>query len=879
MTRSVHPMRALPPRAPCCHDGRFVRRGPISSPGLLAGLLLVFLVLVPHSGRAQLPPDAEWRTIRTEHFRITFHAGLEELAGRAAERAERAWRSLSESFVSPPPGRIDVVLTDQADISNGFARTVPSNRITIYARPPVDEFGLAWFDDWLELVITHEVAHVFHLDRAGTLGVAVRALFGRLPGAWPVFPGRSVPTWTIEGIATFYESALSDAGRAHGTYHEMILRTSILDGTFERIDQASGSSPVWPGGSRAYIYGSLFFEHLLERYGEERMARFVDAVAGQWIPYRLNSAARSAFGVSFSRAWREWEAELEQRFAAEVEGLAALAPLTRPERLTRDARVALHPSVSPSGDGVAFVRRDATSDPQIRVMATDGSDGRSLARTNGAASFSWAPDGSVVLAQVEWDDPWRLWSDLYRITPDGRSERLTSGARLVGPSVHPDGRTALAVQEGGGTNRLVEVDLETGAVTPLGDFLPGEHWSGPSWSPDGRRFAASRWRPGARRELVVMDRDGTSHAVTADRALDVHPAWSPDGRRILWSSDRTGIPNLFAVDVDPESGRPGTIRQITNVTGGAFHPAVDPDGRWIYFSSYRARGWEIERIPYDPGAWFAPFDTDFRFLEGGERAAATYATRVDAVSTPYRPYRSLLPRAWEPIFREGSALFGTDVVPHRFGAEIEGEDLVGRHAYSAWGAWAPGSGLWEGRTRYAYAGLGHPVLSMGVDQTYRSGGAMLAPNEQDTLFLRVRERSVSGSASFVRQRARSAAGLSVSARHIWQDIGLLDSGAEPAPYALERPQRKVGEGAVTVTFGNARLRPLSISAEDGVSLSVRGRVQRELGVPAELAGVRGGDRSFDEVTGTARLFRSWPGPGFANHVIGVRGSAGAGRGP
>ncbi|NIX22337.1 MAG: hypothetical protein GWN07_21890, partial [Actinobacteria bacterium] len=69
---------------------------------------------------------------------------------------------------------------------------------------------------------------------------------------------------------TWYESRLTEAGRTRGSYHEMQIRTAALEGRFESIGQAAGESPLWPGGNRPYVYGSLFFDFLLERHGEER---------------------------------------------------------------------------------------------------------------------------------------------------------------------------------------------------------------------------------------------------------------------------------------------------------------------------------------------------------------------------------------------------------------------------------------------------------------------------------------------------------------------------------------------------------------------------------------------------------------------------------
>ncbi|HKJ02956.1 MAG TPA: hypothetical protein VJ997_10890, partial [Longimicrobiales bacterium] len=217
--------------------------------------LVALLSTVPAAVSGQVPPDEAWRTLTTAHFRVTFPQRMESLGRRAADRAERAYQELSEGFVDPPKGTIDLLVTDHTDVSNGYANIRPSKRITVFARPPADDLALGYFDDWMELVVTHELAHIFHLDRAGPLGKLLRGVFGRADGRWPFFPGVSTPRWTIEGLATWYESLFSHAGRVEGTYHEMILRTAALEGRFEDLDEASGDSPFWPGGTRAYAYG------------------------------------------------------------------------------------------------------------------------------------------------------------------------------------------------------------------------------------------------------------------------------------------------------------------------------------------------------------------------------------------------------------------------------------------------------------------------------------------------------------------------------------------------------------------------------------------------------------------------------------------------
>ena len=98
-------------------------------------------VSIPTAVSAQAP-DEPWRTLATEHFRVTFPEHLDPLARRAADRAEWAYDALAEALIDPPEGLIDVLVPDHTDGSNGFAQVVPSNRITVFARPPVDLLSL-----------------------------------------------------------------------------------------------------------------------------------------------------------------------------------------------------------------------------------------------------------------------------------------------------------------------------------------------------------------------------------------------------------------------------------------------------------------------------------------------------------------------------------------------------------------------------------------------------------------------------------------------------------------------------------------------------------------------------------------------------------------
>ncbi len=120
--------------------------------------------LSPAAEAAGPLPFAHWRTMFTRHFRIHFYDEERALADRAALIAERAHLRLTQYLNWLPSGRIDITLNDQTDDANGFASSVPQNYLFGYGAPPASLDELNDFDDWFNLLITHELTHVVHLD-------------------------------------------------------------------------------------------------------------------------------------------------------------------------------------------------------------------------------------------------------------------------------------------------------------------------------------------------------------------------------------------------------------------------------------------------------------------------------------------------------------------------------------------------------------------------------------------------------------------------------------------------------------------------------------------------------------------------------------------
>ncbi|MGH7477543.1 MAG: hypothetical protein ACRELD_14850 [Longimicrobiales bacterium] len=822
-----------------------------SAPALALALALF---VPPQHAEPQVPPDADWRALRTDHFRITYMAGLDSLAAQAAAVAEAAHAELREIVGPAPRGTIELVVSDHADFANGFATPLPSNRLYVFAKPPIDNPALAYYRDWLELVVSHELAHLFHLDRSGRISGVLRRIFGRIPLAFPVL---GTPGWSIEGLATEIESRFTGVGRVHGAYHEMVVRTAVLEHGLPPLDRVSSPNPVWPEGAHAYVYGSLFLHWIHERAGDDALARLVQHTVNAWLSPRIffDRVADNAFGQPFTELWRTWGDELAARYAALADSLAAEG-LTSSERLTHAGRYAFHPRFAPAGGRLAYAASSGRSDPTTRLLDARGGSTALARRDQGGTELgpaAWLPDGrALITSQFRLRGPYRIFEDLVRIDArTGEQEWLTHGARLTEPDVAADGRRVIAVRNEAGGTSLVALDLATGELRTLVAPRPGTDWALPRWSPDGTRIAAARLdRDGF--DLVLLDSAGTLlRRITNDPAPEHGHAWTRDGRWLLYASERSGIPNLYAVGGD---GR-APIRQVSNVLGGAFHPEPSPDGQSIIFVGYHADGFHIERMPLDSTTWRAPAALHPRFTATPVLAAPS---AVDSLrSGGYSPVPSLLPRSWLPLYEEEPAT-GT-----LLGATIYGRDVVGRHGYSLGLSVAPATGRNEGWIDYTYAGLGNPRLGLSLARDWDIDGVLEQQDgtRHDVL---LREDVAAAHATLLRRQWRSFVSL-VAGAEITRGARLLEPAGPPLRDDLARVRRHGAFARLTAT--TARAHTLSISAERGATLllGARRRWDRDTGTSL--------DDDYAEWIARTTGFVDQRAFGFADHVIALRASA------
>ena len=114
------------------------------------------------------------------------------------------------------------------------------------------------------------------------------------------------------------------------------------------------------------------------------------------------------------------------------------------------------------------------------------------------------------------------------------------------------------------------------------------------------------------KELAVMDFDGrNARQLTYDKSISVRPRWSPDGRKIIYTSYKSGFPDVLEVDLF--TGQRKRLAAYPGLNSGA---AYSPDGHSVALTLSKdgnpelyvmnASGGDLQRLTHTRGAESSP---------------------------------------------------------------------------------------------------------------------------------------------------------------------------------------------------------------------------------------------------------------------------------
>jgi eukaryotic-like serine/threonine-protein kinase len=345
------------------------------------------------------------------------------------------------------------------------------------------------------------------------------------------------------------------------------------------------------GTRQLFVRGINEFDARAVRGGEDATDSIVFSPDGKWLAFYANGQIRKvpvtggapSTLATLQACGADWPSA-DRLLFSDRDGIFEIpAAGGQPRRLVATNRAAgeltiFSPFALPGGKAVLFTL--LANDMRLYAQRLDTGErialvdrAQNAVYTGGEILYS---DAGVIL-RVPFDP------SSLRIT--GTPAPLLEGAAHLNSGATPiaiaRSARALAYAPGGTIrlgNRTVVMMDASGTSEPIGvpaaPYLPTLRLS-----PDGRRLAITKSHE-QKNDIYVYDFErGTLTAITSEHDNRA-PVWSADGTRIIYSSDASGVPNLYWRAADG-SGREEPLLASEHMLGAR---SPSPDGGWLVFN-------------------------------------------------------------------------------------------------------------------------------------------------------------------------------------------------------------------------------------------------------------------------------------------------------
>ncbi len=592
-----------------------------------AGLIVLVSLSLQASAASFNAYGLDLYTVESAHFRIHYQEGLEEVAKDIGGILEDLYDTYRNEYQLTLPNKTEALVTDD-DQGGGWALAI-LNMIHIWANDM--EWPYRGTRDHLRNVVAHEYAHIVsiwssfkmpswmpyiqygYFSHPNAMIRGGKNDFGARLEAFHLFPSEILPPWFFEGIAQF-ESA-RNKGDAWDTHRDMILRTLTLSDKLLTWDHMSVFAGKEDDYEKTYNHGFSLVSYIADTYGDGAIPAMLRE-ASEFGRLSFDGAVKEVLGISARQLYKDWKASLKKKYTRQVKGIGKQVFGKKINKYGYDNQL---PRFGPDDSKIYFLSNNkhdygysfkslfsyALSDTvdsakKIAPEMPQVKGWYALHKQSKQIVFSSLKSKKSVLPPHKGG--YRRKDLFIDSLPSGKKQGLfakkterqvtfTAGAyhadfspdaRKLAYSKHVKDKFYLCIADSSGEHARIVYPAarnDSAAITTIFSV---------DWSADGNRIAIG-YVDNSDRKIGIYDTLTKEFFDLCDTDRDErNPRFSPSGNSIYFSSDRTGIFNIYRYHFEN-----GALERLTNVAGGAFAPDVDKNESRLVYINYDAKGFGV----------------------------------------------------------------------------------------------------------------------------------------------------------------------------------------------------------------------------------------------------------------------------------------------
>jgi hypothetical protein len=250
--------------------------------------------------------DDDYKVYKSKFYSIIYTDTYKNEAAFIKENLEDFFELNEKLFSYKMDESLKIVLvSNQYEIANAFSTQTPFNMSVFYnaGAHKIDYFSAK---SWLTTLLVHELIHNYQINaKKSKVSQVLHKYLGNndMPiwlGPVPIFtyPNVLLPTFLLEGNATYNESIYNNGGRLLNGRFNALKNLLALDGKINP-KRLINDHENFPYGEEKYIVGGFFMDYLVNKFGLQKVNSFFYNNSKQvFIPLFLENSFLAHFGRS-----------------------------------------------------------------------------------------------------------------------------------------------------------------------------------------------------------------------------------------------------------------------------------------------------------------------------------------------------------------------------------------------------------------------------------------------------------------------------------------------------------------------------------------------------------------------------------------------------